>query len=106
MSERIYYAVENLEEITRNEFEKVKKDKQKLLAENSHYFIWSTGAERIAYMFHAGKFYKAEMSVDDMINTNELHANFDYIGVNISKPVGVFMRKDNKMARSPAATVS
>lgn len=95
-----YFTIENLSTSTRDEFEKIKRNKQQLLLDAGTILVWSVGEKRIAYLFHDGKYYKGDMAAT--ITTDELSKQFDFLGIRTQAPMAVFRRRRD-MTRSPAA---
>lgn len=90
MSGETMFFVIDMEEITKAQYYEARKDERKLVFNKPFGFVWSVGPDRIAYLTSGGKFYRGALQPKQTYRDME---DFDYQGVEIRCPQGVFKRK-------------
>lgn len=87
----MYIVIDNMQEVTKSEYYKMRDlDRQRTVLSRPYGFVYLYGKERLIYLTQNGKFYKGELPATQ--NYNDL-AMFDFSGIDIRAPQGVFKRK-------------
>jgi hypothetical protein len=94
MSDQIYLSID-MDEISKAEFYEARKNAQYVKFMKPYGFYFSRGAQRVVYVTQDGKFYCGKLDAKTYEGNID---TFEYLGVQIAKPVCVYKRPHDTKA--------